>query len=71
VWAAILLILLRDVCGSGGECIGRMLEVLSDVFDDVVVNVLNVQCCHLRTELCVQNDDVRLDLVGESREATD
>jgi hypothetical protein len=40
------------------------------VFVDVV-NVLNVQCCHLRMELCVQDYDVRLDLVGESREAAD
>jgi hypothetical protein len=41
---------------------------LSEVFDDVVLNVLNVQCCHLRMELC---DDVRFDLVGESRESAD
>jgi hypothetical protein len=61
---------LRDVRSSGVECIGRMLYILSDVFIDVV-NVLNVQCCHLRMELCVQNDDVRLDLVGESRETAD
>jgi hypothetical protein len=70
VWAAILLVLLRDVRSSGVECIGRMLYILSDVFVDVV-NVVNVQCCHLRMELCVQNDDVRLDLVGESRETAD
>jgi hypothetical protein len=70
VWADILLVVLRDVRGSGVECMGRMLEFLSDVFGDVV-NVLNVQCCHLRMELCVQNDDVPLDLVGESREAAD
>jgi hypothetical protein len=70
VWAAILLVFLRDVRSSGVECIGRMLYILSDVFVDVV-NVLNVQCCHLRMELCVQNDDVRLDLVGESRETAD
>jgi hypothetical protein len=49
---------------------GRMLEFLSDVFDGFV-NVLNVQCCHLQMELCVQSDDVRLDLVDESREAAD
>jgi hypothetical protein len=68
VWAAILLVVLRDVRDSGVKCMGRMLEFLSEVFDDVVVNVLNVQCCHLRMELC---DDVRFDLVGESRESAD
>jgi hypothetical protein len=67
VWAAILLVLLRGVRDSGVECMGRMLEFLSDVFDDVV-NVLNVQCCHLRMELC---DDVRLDLAGKGRETAD
>jgi hypothetical protein len=36
VWAAILVVLLRDVRSSGVECVGRMLEVLSGVFDDVV-----------------------------------
>jgi hypothetical protein len=47
-----------------------MLDFLSDVFG-AVVNVLNVQCCHLRMELCVLNDDVPLDLVCESRKAAD
>jgi hypothetical protein len=70
VWAAILLVMLRDVRGSGLECTSRMLEFLSDVLGDVV-NASNVQCCHLKMELCVQNDDVRLKLVCESREAAD
>ena len=67
MWAAILLVILKGVRGGEEERVGRMLDSVLEMLKrcaNLLCYVLMLSCI----DGIVQSDDVRLDVVAESRE---